>query len=86
MKNRKIYWLVVCFIILLSVYLSDISVAMAAPKPDAAASVAQQNAEAGTNRSTTQSAEAGTNRSTAQSAEAGVNRSTAQSEIGRAHV
>ncbi len=79
MKNRKIYWLVVCFIILFSVYLFDISVAMAAPKPDAAASVAQQNAEAGTNRSTTQSAEAGTNRSTAQSAEAGVNRSTAQS-------
>ncbi len=79
MKNRKIYWLVVCFIILFSVYLFDISVAMAAPKPDAAASVAQQNAEAGTNRSTTQSAEAGTNRSTAQSAEAGTSQNTTQS-------
>lgn len=79
MKNRKIYWLVVCFIILLSVYLSDISVAMAAPKPDAAASVAQQNAEAGTNRSTTQSAEAGANHSTTQSAEAGTSQNTTQS-------
>lgn len=79
MKNRKIHLLVVCFIILFSVYLFDISVAMAAPKPDAAASVAQQNAEAGTNRGTTQSAEAGTNRSTTQSAEAGVNHSTTQS-------
>lgn len=79
MKNRKIYWLVVCFIILLSVYLSDISVAMAAPKPDAAASVAQQNAEAGVNRSTAQSAEAGANHSTAQSAEAGTSQNTTQS-------
>lgn len=79
MKNRKIYWLVVCFIILFSVYLFDISVAMAAPKPDAAASVAQQNAEAGTNRSTTQSAEAGANHSTTQSAEAGTSQNTTQS-------
>lgn len=79
MKNRKIYWLVVCFIILFSVYLFDISVAMAAPKPDAAASVAQQNAEAGTNRSTAQSAEAGANHSTAQSAEAGTSQNTTQS-------
>ncbi len=79
MKNRKIHWLVVCFIILFSVYLSDISVAMAAPKPDAAASVAQQNAEAGTNRSTAQSAEAGVNRSTTQSAEAGTSQNTTQS-------
>jgi hypothetical protein len=79
MKNRKIYWLVVCFIILFSVYLFDISVAMAAPKPDAAASVAQQNAEAGANRSTAQSAEAGANHSTAQSAEAGTSQNTTQS-------
>ena len=78
MKNRKIYWLVVCFIILFSVYLFDISVAMAAPKPDAAASVAQQNAEAGTNRSTTQSAEAGTSQNTTQSAGSSVSQNTTQ--------
>ena len=79
MKNRKIYWLVVCFIILFSVYLSDISVAMAAPEPDAAASAAQQNAEAGSNRSTTQSAEADTSQNTTQSTGLSVSQNTTQS-------
>ncbi len=79
MKNRKIHLLVVCFIILFSVYLSDISVATAAPKPDEAASAAQQNAEAGSNRSTTQSAEADTSQNTTQSTGLSVSQNTTQS-------
>ncbi len=78
MKNRKIHLLVVCFIILFSVYLSDISVATAAPKPDEAASAAQQNAEAGSNRSTTQSVEADTSQNTTQSTGLSVSQNTTQ--------
>lgn len=78
MKNRKIHLLVVCFIILFSVYLSDISVATAAPKPDEAASAAQQNAEAGSNRSTTQSVEADTSQNTTQSTGSSVSQNTTQ--------
>ena len=79
MKSRKIHLLVVCFIILFSVYLSDISVATAAPKPDEAASAAQQNAEAGSNRSTTQSVEADTSQNTTQSTGLSVSQNTTQS-------
>lgn len=78
MKSRKIHLLVVCFIILFSVYLSDISVATAAPKPDEAASAAQQNAEAGSNRSTTQSVEADTSQNTTQSTGLSVSQNTTQ--------